>query len=54
MRRIIATAEIGYPGCEVTEEFEFPDNTSDEEIEEYVEDWANNDAYEINCTWEEA
>lgn len=40
MRKIIAHCGIGYQGAKHVEEFEFPDDMSQEEIDKEVYEWA--------------
>lgn len=51
MKRIIAHCGIGYRGAVHDEEFEFPDDTTEEKIFEIVNEWAQQ---YVEVWWEEA
>ena len=41
MIKVRATASFGFHGCYHEEDFEFPDDISEEDIEDELWDWAN-------------
>lgn len=50
MRVIKATASFGFIGAEYEKEFEFDDETTDEEIEDEIYQWA---CEYVDTDWEE-
>jgi hypothetical protein len=42
MKKVIAHLSIGYPTANQEEQLEFPDDTTDEEIDKELEEWAWN------------
>lgn len=50
MRKIKAHCGIGYAGAEYKEEFEFDDDTTDDEIENEIYNWAEQF---LETWWEE-